>query len=159
MKQLLIPLLAGFGALLPITPSQAAGPVEETRGGSSVDKTFTLVVTDRSSVQKKGLRPLKNVRVPGEWPDLKKGDTVTFTIGRNGQLKGPGFSIRHRDDRGRTGFYYNTPSFDDTEGKFANVTSNGNGRPRKATVKFAKLSFSGIIPVTNTVQYEFERNP
>lgn len=159
MKTLLLPLLAGCAALLPVNSSQAAGPVGKTYGGFSPGKTFTLTVTERSSVRTKGDDADKDVPVPAGWPDFQEGQKVKFTIGSKGQLTGPGFSITFRDEEGRVNTYSNNPSLSGPEGEAATVVKNRNDKPRRATLTFYKLRFSGLIPITNTVNYEFKRNP
>ena len=157
MKTLLLPLLAGCTLLLPVHMARAED--SETYGGFAPGKTFTLTVTDKSSVRTKGVDADKNVPVPKGWPAFAEGDKVKFTIGDDGQLTGPGFSITFRDEKGRLNIYSNNPRFSSPKGQAATVIKNRKERVRKATLTFYRLRFSGLIPVTNTVLYELEKNP
>ena len=153
MKNLFLPILLGCAALLPVSRVQAA----ESFGDFTAGQTFTLTVTERFTARTKGFKTTKNVGVPDGVPDFKVGDAVKFSIGNDGQLKGPGFRIKYRSDRGRYNLYANRPTFETTSGSLATVYKSPKDKPVRAAITFDRLSFSGIIPVTTTVNYEFEK--
>ncbi len=151
MKKLLFPILAGCAALLPVNSLLAAD-----YGGLEPGKTFTMTVTSATSVRTKGLDGDRNVRVPDGWPDLKEGDTLTFVIGKKGQLTGPGFSIGYKTEEGRINLYSNNPSFSYPRGESAAITKNYQDKPKVVRLTFYKLHFSGFTPITNTLTYKLE---
>lgn len=154
MKKLFLPILLGCSALLPVSQLQAA---ETTFGDFTPGQTFTLTVTERFTSRTKGFKVTKNVAVPNGIPDFKIGDKVKFTIGNKGQLKGPDFKITYRSDRGRYNLYANRPTLETTQGSVATVYKNSANKPTRTAVTFDRLSFSGIIPVTTTVDYVFKK--
>ena len=154
MKKLTLPLILGCLALLPITRTQAA---DTTFGDFTAGQTFTLTVTERASVRTKGLRVTRDVGVPNGVPDFAVGDQVKFTIGSNGQLKGPGFIITYRRDGGRVNTYENRPTLNSPKGSGAAVYKSLKDKPVRVALTFDSLSFSGVIPVTTTVDYVMKK--
>ena len=153
MKHLFLPILLGCAALLPVSRLQAV----ETFGDFKAGQTFTLTVTERHTSRTKGFNVTKNVKVPDGIPDFKVGDPVKFTIGSNGQLKGPGFRITYRSDCGRYNLYANRPTLNTTKGSVATVYKSSTDKPVRAAMSFDRLTFSGIIPVTTSVDYVFKK--
>ena len=148
-------MLAASAAWLTISPTQAADPAK-TFGTFHAGDTFSLHVTERSSIRAKGDDAAKAAPVPAGVPNFSKGQKVKFTIGAQGQLKGSGFSIKFK---GRVGFvnaYSNDPSWGSREGDAATVVKPERGAPSHATLNFFRFSFSGFIPVLNTVKYQLE---
>ncbi len=156
MKKLLFPLLAGFAALVPFTPLQASDDIK-TFGGFPAGKTFTMTVTERSSYRTEGDEGKKNVRIPEGFVKFKKGQRVEFVIGKNGQLKGPGFSIRFQSEEDQVNLYSNNPSLDSPEGESAAVSKTRKDKPTVVRLTFYQLKFSGLTPITNTVTYKLEK--
>lgn len=153
MKHLFLPILLGCAALLPVSRLQAV----ETFGDFKAGQTFTLTVTERHTARTKGFNVTKGVKAPDGVPDLQVGDQVKFTIGSNGQLKGSEFSITYRSDRGRYNLYANRPTFNTTKGSAATVYKSEKNKPVKAAMSFDRLTFSGIIPVTTSVNYVLKK--
>ncbi|GAA5124993.1 hypothetical protein JIN84_13450 [Luteolibacter yonseiensis] len=145
-------IVTALGLLLPAATLDAA-PASKKFGGFSSGQKFTLTVTEKKSVRTKGDDVKKNAAVPKDIPNFSKGENVTFTIGKKGQLKGPGFSIVYRETEDNENFYANTGS----NGEVASVEKGKKGNAKEATLIFYKLSFSGVRPVTHTVKYELER--
>ncbi len=152
MKTIILPIVVATGALFPFSPLKA-----ETFGGFGVGKKFTLTVTDRKSTMTKGVKVTKNVPIPNGVPDFAEGEKVNFRIGLKGKLVGPDFKIVFRRETGDVVIYSNNPTFSKPHGDAATVTKNSNGKPVEATLTFYRFHFSGFIPVTNTVNYVFER--
>jgi hypothetical protein len=152
MKYLLLPLLVGCTALLPTTPLRA-----ETFGDFTAGQTFTLKVTERETTRTKGLKTATNVALPAGIPDFAVGENVKFTIGRQGQLKGPGFVITFRRGTDRVNFYANRPTLSSPSGDAAAVRKNLRGKPVRAALTFYDFNFSGLIPVVVTAEYVLER--
>jgi hypothetical protein len=94
MKKLLLQLLVCATSLLPFAHAQAAHPVSKTFGGFAPGATFKLTMTENPIASVAGVTGsgvLKNI--PAGYPKYKKGTTVTFKIGSQGQLIVANFSI------------------------------------------------------------------
>lgn len=156
MKSSLFPILAACSVLLPVG-SLCAADSTTTYGGFVPGKTFTMTVTNATSIRTKGDDLDRDVPVPDGWPDLKVGQTMTFTIGDKGQLIAPGFSIAYKSEKDRLNLYSNNPSFSSPEGEAAAITKSRTEKPRVVRLTFYKLHFSGFTPVTHTVTYKFEK--
>ncbi len=152
MKTLILPVILAAGTLLPATTLNA-----ETYGGFEPGKKFTLTVTERTSTRTKGDEVTRDASIPDGIPNFSKGQKVRFRIGDDGNLVGGEFNISFRREQGDIVFYSNNPTFRKPRGDAATVTKNSFGRPIAATLTFYRFRFSGFIPITNTVNYEFER--
>jgi len=152
MKTLILPIIVAAGALFPVTALKA-----ETFGGFEPGKKFTLTVTERTSTKTKGDNVTKNAPIPNGIPNFAVGQKVRFRIGDNGNLVGGEFNIAFRREEGDIVIYSNNPTFRKPRGDAGTVTKNSNGRPVEATLTFYRFRFSGFIPITNTVNYVFER--
>jgi len=146
-----IALITILGMLLPVASLEAA-PASKKFGGFTAGQKFKLTVTEKKSVKYKPGSGKKKVDVPNGIPDFSKGQTVTFTIGKSGQLKGSGFSIVYRDAENGENYYAN----EGRNGEVARVEKTKKNRPTEATLIFYKNGFSGIRPVNYTVTYELE---
>jgi hypothetical protein len=146
-----ISLIAILGMLLPMTSLEAA-PASKKFGGFTAGQKFKLTVTEKKSVKYKPGSGKKNVAVPKGIPDFAKGETITFTIGKSGQLKGSGFSIVYRESGNGENYYAN----EGRNGEVASVEKTKKNVPTEATLIFYKNTFSGIRPVNYTVKYELE---
>lgn len=142
--------------MLPFTQLQATGIAGETFGGFARGKQFKLIVTERASIRTTGSHVTRHVAVPDGMPDFNKGRIVKFTIGKNGRLIGPGFSITYRSSKSRINYYSNNPSGFSSEGEAATVSKTSRNKPTGATLTFYKFRFSGFKPVTNSVSYVLE---
>lgn len=156
VNKLLLPLLVGCGALLPFTQLQAIGIGSETFGGFAKGKQFKLTITERVSTSTTGSHVNKHAAVPDGMPDFRKGRIVKFTIGKNGRLNGPGFSITYRSSSSRINYYSINPVGLSSEGDAATVFKTARNKPTGATLTFYKFQFSGFKPVSNSVSYVLE---
>lgn len=156
VNTLIIPIVAGLGTILSFSDLHAVEVQARTFGGFTKGQQFTLTVTDKSSIRTSGTHVSKNVPVPEGMPDLAKGSDVTFTIGKGGRLKGPGFSILFESGKPRVNLYSNHPDGFSSEGEAAAVFKNGNGKPTGATLTFYRFRFSGFRPITHSVSYVLE---
>ncbi len=153
MKTTLL-LIAASAAWLANSPVQAVEP--KTFGTFHAGDTFSLRVTERSSIRAKGDDAPKAAPVPPGVPNFSKGQKVQFTIGARGQLKGSGFSIKFKGRVGVVNAYVNDPSWSAPEGDAATVVKTEEDAPSHATLTFYRFSFSGFIPVLKTVRYQLE---
>lgn len=146
-----IALTAILGMLLPVTSLEAA-PASKKFGDFTAGQKFKLTVTDKKSVKVKPGSGKKNVAVPNGIPDFAKGEKVSFTIGKSGQLRGPGFSIVYREANDDENYYAN----EGRNGEVAKVEKTKKKVPTEATLIFYKFGFSGLRPVNYTVKYELK---
>jgi hypothetical protein len=153
MKTILPSIILAAGVMLPLNPLNAA----QSYGGFVPGSKFTFTVKERTSISTKGTKVTKNAPIPSGVPDFAKGESVKFIIGSKGQVTGPDFKITFRKKQGLVVLYSNNPTVSKPRGEAATITKNSAGRPIEATLSFSRLHFSGFIPVTNTVNYVFER--
>lgn len=73
--------------------THAAGPAGKLHGGFAPKKTFTFEVQERTSFESNGSTTVISYNIPAGIPNFNIGESVKFIIGKNGQLKGPGFSF------------------------------------------------------------------
>lgn len=157
MKTLLIiPIIAGFGAILSSSELRAAESVAKSYGGFTRGQEFKLTVTEKVSIRTSGTQVTRNVPVPDGMPDFNKGRSIKFTIGKAGRLMGPGFSIRFQSGKPRINLYSNNPSGYSSEGEAATVSKDSNRKATGATMTFYRFRFSGFRPVINSVSYVLE---
>ena len=114
-------------------------------------------MTERFTARTKGLKVTKNVAVPDGIPDFSVGENVKFTIGSDGQLKGPGFIITYRTDEGRFNTYADKPTLKKPKGDAATVYKSDKDKPVRAALTFYDFHFSGLIPVVVTVDYVLKK--
>ncbi len=94
MKKLLLQLIVCGAALLPFAQAQAADPASKTYGGFAPGAKFKLTLSDNPIASVAGITGSGILKkVPAGFPDFKKGETVTFKIGGQGQLIAANFSI------------------------------------------------------------------
>ncbi|MES2440727.1 MAG: hypothetical protein V4584_16795 [Verrucomicrobiota bacterium] len=94
MKKFILQSIACCAALLPFTQVQAAGVPGKNYYNLAPGTKYSLKVTDVVSTVTGLDGQAKQVAVPAGIPKFKKGQTVKFTIGKKGELKGPGFSTK-----------------------------------------------------------------
>lgn len=152
MKRFILPIASSF-ALLSST-AFAAGPAGKTIGGFEPKTTFTLKVKKVVSTRTKNLNVKKNVPIPPSLPKFKKGDEIQFEIGKDGQLKGPGFSIDFKRAKRAVNLYADGTL---KNGEAATVAKVGE-EPEVigAVITFYKTHTSGFSFVTNEVVYMLE---
>ena len=88
----LFSLITCAALLLPVSVAQAAKP--GSFGGLTSGLKFTLKVTSvESFAQEPATGALTTAPIPKTVPKFKLGQKVKFSIGKKGQLRGPGFSL------------------------------------------------------------------
>ncbi len=105
MKTLLLKTIVCFAALLPLAQVQAAGLAGKNYYSLSPGKKFTLKVTSVVSTSTDLGGGAKQVPVPTGIPKYKKNQSVRFTIGSKGELKGPGFTTPFKSATADTSVY------------------------------------------------------
>lgn len=153
MKRFILPIIAGSIALLS-SSAFAADPAVEKIGGFEPKTTFTLKVKKVVSTRTKNFNIEKNVPIPPSLPKFKKGDEIQFEIGKDGQLKGPGFSIDFKRAKRAVNLYADGTL---KNGEAATVAKVGE-EPEVigAVLTFYKTSTSGFSIVTREVVYVLE---
>lgn len=152
MKRFILPI-AGSIALVS-SSAFAAVPAGTTIGGFEPNTTFTLKVKKVVSTRTKNLNVRKNVPIPSSLPKFEKGQEIEFVIGKDGQLKGPGFSIDFKRAKRAVNLYADGSI---KNGEAATVAKVGE-EPTVigAVLTFYKTGTSGFSVVTNEVVYMLE---
>ena len=97
-------MIACGAALLPLSQAQAASPAGRNYYGLAPGKTFSLKVSNVVAT-KATLTGAVKTKVPTGIPKYAKGQTITFTIGSRGELKGPGFTTAFKSATARDSLY------------------------------------------------------
>jgi len=118
------------------TPVLTAGPIGRRLGGLSPKQNFTLTVEDRQSFETKGKNTVQVFSIPAGIPDFKVGQKVKFTIGKKGQLQGPGFSLLF--EQGYRGYnqYLSEPTRGNPTPDNSILTKTSSGKVRQVALYF-----------------------
>ncbi len=157
MKTLLAFIVVACGAIAPVMAAPASkGPQFKTYGGFAPGKKFTFTITEMESNKSDlGGKP-KKCPVPKGIPKFAKGDKVKFTIGKKGELTGPGFSIKFASDAGTANAYANKPSKSQPQADIGQVFKDTNGKQTAAALNFFKVDVKGFSSTVYAVTYIFE---
>ena len=158
MKSLIINAIGCCAILFPATQVQAAG-AGSTFGGFTAKQKFSLKVVSIGSATQVGTTVTGGKTVPGSLPKFKVNQIVKFTIGRKGQLTGPGFSLPF-DKAASTASQNNYNNFPIGEKKaargaviFKDTQGENNGNPTGGTLVFSKVTVNGPNVTTKSVTY------
>jgi hypothetical protein len=155
VTKLSLSLFIACASLLPFTRAEAAGPVGKTYGNFAPETKFALTVVKRTTTRTKGRDVDKNVSVPAELPRFREGRRIRLTIGKHGQLTGPGFSIDFRKGKRSANVYAEASTKTLLKGAAATVVKAGD-IPTGAVLSFYKAGFYHWRPVTYSVTYFLE---
>ena len=153
MKSMLLRAFALVTAVLPLHLAEAAPKPPPVFGGWSPGKTFTFTVDTKLSSANQMGQVLPNVPVPKGIPDLAVGQQVTFTIGKKGELVGPGFKIGFQADGGNSNAFINKPKKGSPPVAaivFKEVTT---GEPFSVALNFFTFKITSRIPTVNSITY------
>lgn len=148
-------IIIALASLFPFTAAQAAGPVGKSYGNFEPETKFTLTVVKRVTTRTQGRDVDKNVSIPKELPHFREGRKIRFTIGKRGQLTGPGFSIDFKKGKAAANIYAEASTKTFSRGAAATVVKAGD-TPTGAVLTFYKAGFYRWRPVTYTVVYFLE---
>lgn len=153
MKKLLLHAFALLTALLPLHVAEAAPKPPPVFGGWSPGKTFTFTVDTKLSSANQMGQILPSVPVPKGIPDLAVGQQVTFTIGKKGELIGPGFKIAFQADGGTSNAYINKPKKGSPPVAAIVFKNPTTGEPLNVALNFYSFKMTNRIPTINSVTY------
>lgn len=114
-----------------------------------------MKVKTASFTMLQGSQVITNLKIPGAIPVFAEGQTVKFTIGANGQLKGPGFSIKFLSANS-TENSFSSPSLTPTSLAASGIVEKTNNQPTQTSLSFSIVTFPGTISTTTYVDYTFE---
>ena len=157
MKKLLLHAFALLTALLPLHVAEAAPKPPPVFGGWSPGKTFTFRVDTVISAANQGGAIINPAPIPKGVPVLTPGQNVTFTIGKKGELIGPGFKIAFQADGGTSNVYVNKPKKGAQPTSaivFKNMTT---GEPISVAMNF--YTFKLVKRIPNVSQVTYTLNP
>jgi len=155
VQTLAFSIIIALACFFPITAAQAAGPVGKTYGNFEPETQFTLTVVKRVTTRTRGRDVEKNVSIPKELPHFREDRKIRFTIGKRGQLTGPGFSIDFKKGKAAANIYAEAATKTFSRGAAATVVKVGD-TPTGAVLTFYKAGFYRWRPVTYTVVYFLE---
>lgn len=133
--------------------SQPASP-----GGFAPGTTFKFKVVYLYSSKGPAADPTAQVPapVPAGIPKFKMGETVKFTIGKKGQLTGPGFSMKFVTDEKFSYAYSAKNRLSPANPITAHVDKNKKNKPTAVGLNFFKSTTTGTDDTLNTVYYALE---
>ncbi|QJE98333.1 hypothetical protein [Luteolibacter luteus] len=155
MRTIVLQLFAICALFIPFHQVEAAKAPKPPAvfGQFPVGKTFTFTVTSKLSSATVGTQVIDPAPVPKGVPSFVVGQQVTFTIGKKGELKGPGFSILYNADGVTANTYVNKPK-KGASPTVATVHKNlTTGEPTAVSLSFFTFKIAKRIPTVNTVTY------
>ena len=154
----LLKLSIGIVALLPFAQVQAAPVGGKLFGDFAPGKQFTLTVSDVTVVKATISGGNVVASVPKGVPNFKEGQTVKFTIGKKGELTGPGFSTSFRAGSGVSNAYADKVKRGSLQlADVGIVFKDGTSlEPTGVNLTFYKITGSGFSTATYAVNYMLE---
>ncbi len=155
MKSFILKTIIACAALLPFSLAQA-GQFGPFNAGDKLNVTITV----RESFKTSLTGSISSAPVPAGIPKFNVGRKVTFTIGRNGELKGPGFSIPFLSPGGTNNVssYYSFSRRNLTQSSAQIFTDVGSQLETTGSLIFIKTTIRGRTPTATTVTYVFDKN-
>ena len=147
------------GAILPFSQAHAIEPVVATFGGFSPGKKFTLTVQQVTSSQSVGTRTKPKAPIPPGIPLFRKGQKITFVVGKKGELQGPQFTIPFISASTNINSYAKLPNSRSPSPNIASVGKSPTGKPIGAALVFYlyRITGSNINSLSiNQVGYVFQ---
>lgn len=135
MKILTLIRLA-IAAILLTASAQAASPAGKRFAGFAAKDTITLTIQDRQSYETQGSKTTQTFIVTGAVPKFNVGQTIKFTIGGKGQLKGPGFSLNLGEGNTSYNQYLSAASSKKVNQDAAILTKNTSGGAQQIVLYF-----------------------
>ena len=155
MKKLLLRAFALIAAVLPLSVAQAAPKPPAVFGDFTPGKTFTFTVDIAQTTTTVGFggNTTTSPTAPAGVPNLVAGQQVTFTIGKKGELIGPGFKIGFfRGDVGANA-YINKPK-KGAQPTVAAIRKNfETNEPEFVEITFYTFKLSKRVPTVTTTTY------
>jgi hypothetical protein len=157
MRALLLQLFTICALFIPLSQAEARAPKPPAVfGGFPVGKTFTFTVTNVSSSGTAGAQIINPAPIPKGVPALVNGQQVTFTIGKKGELKGPGFSIQFQAGSITGNTYVNKPA-KGAQPTTATVHKNTTtGEPTGVSMGFFSFRLVKRVPNVTQVYYTLQ---
>ena len=153
MKTITLQFLILCGSLITMVSAQDVNPVSKTYGGFAVGKKFTLTVQTANSSKSVGTDVETKVPIPEGIPRFKVGQKVTFTIGRNGELTGPDFSIAYLNSTSIANSYAKQPTQKTASPVSGAVFKDSSGKPIATTITFYQYRVTNYKLSVNLVGY------
>ncbi len=154
MKTLLLPLLVCTASLLPFSQAHAVESASPSFGGFTPGLKFTFKVTKVECTKLEKFVYTKTA-VPKGVPKFRKNQKVTFTIGKKGQLIGPGLLLTYKSTSQPSNSYVHRVGSNFNEDEVT-IYKDSLGKPVSAGLTLYKEVHGGFasIPVVYTVRYQ-----
>ncbi len=163
MKTLLVTFIVSLGVIAATVPAKAAPAsqsatnfAQKTFGGFSPGKKFKLKIVEATAAIVDLDGGARKTSVPKGIPKFKKGDKITFKIGKKGELTGKGFKIKYQTGSDMAVSYVNEPTASKLDSQIGNVYINFKHQVQAADLVFIKFVRSGFTVKTYTVTYVLE---
>jgi hypothetical protein len=162
MKKLFLLIALSCSALIPTTPAKAqeAPTAPILRGGIAPGTVYTVRVIEIISIKIDQKGKKKKVSIPRGVPKFQKGQTITFTIGAEEQVSGPGFSFPYRESYVERGYPTNDYGARATK---RNPIPNGvsiarktDGSAKEIQLGFVKWNRNSSSPSATVVVYRLK---
>jgi hypothetical protein len=126
----------------------------KTFGGFKPKQTFTFTVKEKSCLKQVDLTPAVPVAVPPGIINLSIDRKVTFTIGKNGELKFKNRSLPFFEGKKSYNDYLLPPNAGISESGL--VKKNNKGKPIGVILNIRKSEVNGLSRTNTTVAYTLE---
>ena len=158
MKTLLLPLLVCTASLLPVAQSHAVESASPSFGGFTPGLKFTFKVTKAECTKLEKFVSTKST-IPKGVPKFRKNQKVSFTIGKQGQLTGPGILFTYQSASQPSNSYVHRAASNTNEDEIT-IYKDSLGKPVAAGVTvYKEIRSNGFlsIPVVYTVRYQMDK--
>jgi len=132
-----------IAAILLTASAQAASPAGKRFAGFVAKEIITLTIQDRQSYQTEGSKTTQTLVVTGNVPKFHVGQTIKFTIGAKGQLKGPGFILNLGEGNADYNQYVSAASAKKVNQDAAILTKNSSGGTQQIVLYFYDDNVTG----------------
>ncbi len=148
MKTVLLPLIIAAAAILPCQQAEAA-----KFGGFKPGYNFTLKVEEVISSKVTGFGTPQKAKIPSGLPKYKKGQKVTFKIGRKGILIAKDLAIPFTADAGTSNVYNKVITGSAPKTDTATVYKDGKNKAIGAAITYVRISGSAFNLSTYSLTY------
>jgi hypothetical protein len=154
MKSIILKTIIACAALLPFSVTQA-GQFGPFNAGDKINVEITARESFKTSLAGNAV----STPVPAGVPKFNVGRKVTFTIGKRGELKGPGFSVSFvpTGSTSNVASYYTFSRRNLTQTAAQIFTGVGSNLETTGTLQFVKTTIRGRTPTVTSVAYVYEK--
>jgi len=156
MRTLLLSLFTICALFVPMHQAEAKKPKPKpVYGGFTAGKTFTFTVGEVVSSATSGTQVITPAPPVKGIPKFVAGQQVKFTIGKKGELKGPGFNIKFQPggDSIAANIYVNKPKKNASPVTATVHKDTTTGEPIAVSLSFFSFKLVKRVPQVTSVYY------